>query len=279
MVDPEHTVDRLSPVSFAPAHAPVICEIRALDTAADLFESYRLRYDIYGALGYIQHGNDFKLEIDAYDPSSIPFGAFDPTSGEMIGTLRLITIEPQPDYEELVRSILVELGDPQLIGAVLGPRPHSLPSIVSNEIDLQIDAFNTERFPVHELSRTIVRPGHRGAGISRGMMEYGLAHAMQAEPAVLVGGCLPVHLTMYARYGYIKLPHTGFEHFDSVGQIAHPVVCRTDALPEPTRSHVDQLLDAMGSGASEQTLEIGHGACAHYRFPPPRPPRRRTREW
>jgi len=279
MADPEYTADSHPAASLVTAHAPIVCEIRALDSAAELYASYRLRYDIYGALGYIQHANDCKLEIDAYDPCSIPFGAFDPASGEMIGTLRLITIEPQPDYQDLVRSILVEVDRPQLTESVLGPRPHSLPSIVSNEIDLQIDVFNTERFPVHELSRTIVRPGHRGAGISRGLMEYGLAHAMQAAPAVLVGGCLPVHLPMYAKYGYLKLPHTSFEHFDSVGQIANPVVCRTDALPEPTRRHVDQLLDAMGSGATEYTLEIGHGAAAHYRFLPPRRTRRRTREW
>jgi len=279
MVDTTYTADKLLRSSLATAHAPIVCEIRALDTAAELYQSYQLRYDIYGALGYLQCRNDFELEIDAYDPCSIPFGAFDPASGEMIGTLRLITIEPQPDYEDLVRSVLVELGDRQLTDSVLGPRPHSLPSIVSNEVDLQIDVFNTQRFAVHELSRTIVRPGHRGAGISRGLMEYGLAHAMLTEPAVLVGGCLPVHLPMYAKYGYLKLPDTSFEHFDSVGQIANPVVCRTDALPEPTRSHVDQLRDAMAAGAAEHTLELGHGASARYRFPAPRRARRRTREW
>jgi len=260
-------------------HDTATCEIRALETAVELYETYRLRYDIYGALGYIQHRNASQLEIDAYDPCSIPFGAFDRASGEMIGTLRLITIEPQPDYEELVRSVLVELDDQALTDQVLGPRPHSLPSIVSDQVDLQIDEFNTERYPVQELSRTIVRPGHRGAGISRGLMELGLAHAMLGGPTVLVGGCLPRHVPMYAKYGYQQLPHSGSEHFDSVGQIASPVVCRTDALPEPTRSHVDQLLDAIGAGAPEHSLEIGRDSRALFRFTPPRRARRRTREW
>ena len=52
--------------SPAPAH-DLTCEIRALDTAAELIESYRLRYDVYSALGYLRRCNEPKLEIDGYD--------------------------------------------------------------------------------------------------------------------------------------------------------------------------------------------------------------------
>jgi predicted N-acetyltransferase YhbS len=279
MVDQLHTTDLVSRAVPTVKHDQVACEIRPLDSAAELIESYRLRYEIYGALGYLRTGNRAELEIDAYDPASLPFGAFDPATGRMIGTLRLITIDDQPEYRDLVHSIVAELGDAALAATVTGTRPHSLPSIVSDQFDLQIDVFNTEGFSVQELSRTIVRPGFRGAGISRGLMEFGLAHAAQSGPAVLVGGCMPEHLPMYAKYGYLPLPALGLEHFDSVGQIANPLVCRTDRLPEPTRRHVDELLDAMGAGAAEHVLDIGPGAAAVYRFAPPRRPRRHTREW
>lgn len=255
------------------------CEIRALATAAELIESYRLRYDVYGALGYLRRGNESKLEIDGYDSLSIPFGAFDPVSGAMIGTLRLITTEAQPDYERSIRRIVADLADEELTRQALGPWSHPLPSIISHEINRQIEAFNTERFVVRELSRTIVRPGHRGMGVSRGLMEFGLAHAARFAPTVLIGGCLPAHLPMYARYGYLQLPQTGLDRFDSVGQTANTVVCRTDVLPHPTRAHVDELLHSMGSGATECTLEIGRGSCARYRFAPARRLRRRTMEW
>jgi predicted GNAT family N-acyltransferase len=262
-----------------PAGELVACEIRTLDSVAELTESYRLRYEVYGGLGYLQRFNSSALEIDEYDSSSIPFGAFDTASGEMIGTLRLIMMEVQPDYAHLVRRVLADIGDAELTAQASAPRSHILPSIISTEIDRQIDAFNTDGFVVHELSRTIVRPDHRGSGVSRGLMELGLAYATQLEPSVLVGSCLTEHVPMYARYGYVQLPHTGLDRFDSVGQIARAVVCRTDVLPEPTRSQVDELLRAMGSGAMERELDIGRDSRAVFRFTAPRRPRRRTIEW
>lgn len=257
----------------------VTCEIRALSTIAELIESYRLRYDVYGALGYIRRFNGSKLEIDEYDMFSIPFGAFDPVSGVMIGTLRLVTTEPQPDYEGSIRQVLADHADEELTKQALGPWPHRLPSIISQEIDRRIEAFNTEGFVVNELSRTIVRSAYRGSGVSRGLMELGLAYAAQHAPAILIGGCLPDHVPMYARYGYIQLPQTGIDRFESVGQMANAVVCRTDVLPQPTRGHIDALLHSMGSGAKECTLEIGRSSCARYSFPAPRRTRRRTMEW
>lgn len=271
----ERFVSHRSPV----ARERASCEIRVLGSVAELVESYRLRYEVYNALGYIQRTNESMLEIDAYDSLSIPFGAFDPVSGAMIGTLRLITAEPQPAYNRLIRHVIAEFADASLTKQALEPWRYPLPSIITDEIDRQIEAFNTERFCVNELSRTIVRPGHRNSGVSRGLMEFGLAHAARFAPALLIGGCLPEHLPMYARYGYRKLPHTGLDHFECVGQLANTVVCRTDMLPHPTRAHVDEMLRTMESGATECTLEISRDARALYRFAPAQRARRHTMEW
>jgi hypothetical protein len=260
-----------------PAHE-LTCEIRTLGTAAELIESYRLRYDVYRTLGYLQRSNASKLEIDSYDSLSVPFGAFDPVSHAMIGTLRLITTEPQPEYEGLIRRILADLADDALTQQALGPWAHPLPSIISHDVQRQIEAFNTERFVVQELSRTIVHPGHRGIGVSRGLVEFGMAYASRLGPVIIVGGCLPAHLPMYAKFGCQQLPHTDLELFESVGQIASTVICRTDVLPQPTRAHVDALLHSMSSGVTECTLEIGRDSHARYRFTPPRRARRHTIE-
>jgi predicted GNAT family N-acyltransferase len=260
------------PASSAAEDKATICEIAALATVGELIESYRLRYEVYGALGYLSRFNDSRLEIDEFDVSSIPFGAFDPLSGEMIGTLRLITTVPQPHYERLVRRVVAVLGEAELAKQAFGPRPHALPSVISEGIHRQIDAFNTGRFDVQELSRTIVRPDHRGSGVSRGLMEFGLAHASRFAPGVLIGACLPEHVPMYARYGYQKLPMVGLDRFDSVGQIAHAVVCRTDVLPQPTRGHIEELHAAMAAGVGEHTLEIGRDSRALYRFASSRRP-------
>src|SRR5882724_4653845 len=132
----EHTATRSLPA--APALERPICDIRVLDTVAELSESYRLRYEVYSKLGYLQRFNASKLEIDGYDSLSIPCGAFDPTSGEMIGTLRLITTELQPEYDHSIRHLLARLGDEELTKQALAPWAHPLPSIVSEEMDRQI---------------------------------------------------------------------------------------------------------------------------------------------
>ena len=261
------------------ATAEPICTIKALDTPEELIASFRLRYDVYAALGYVRHLNKRRLEIDEYDLSAMPFGAFDTTSGEMIGTLRLITIEPQAAHEPLVRDVVGELGDLDLIEQAFSTPRHPLPSLISRDLERQVRALNPDGFPVRELSRTIVRPGFRGTGISRGLMELGIACAARLAPSVLVGACLPQHVAMYARYGYAALARAGLDHFDSVGQAANAVVCRTDVLPQPTRDHVDALRSAMIAGAADHTLELGGEARAVVRFSGPRRSRRSTREW
>jgi SAM-dependent methyltransferase/predicted GNAT family acetyltransferase len=247
-----------------PAHE-LTCEIRTLDTAAELIESYRLRYAVYTALGYSRRYNESKLEIDIYDSSSIPFGAFDSVSGTMIGTLRLVTTEVQPDYDHLIQCILTDLAEDELTKHALGPRQHPLPSMSSHEINREIEAFNTERFVVHELSRTIVHPSHRGMGVARGLVELGLAYASRSGPAIVVGGCSPKQLPMYAKFGCQRLPNIDLEILESVGQISSTIICRTDVLPQPTRGHVDELLRSMTSGATECTLAIGRDTRATYR--------------
>src|ERR1700755_3095433 len=80
---------------------PIEFEIRELVTTDELISSYQLRYQVYAALGYLQAPNRSKLEIDPFDQGAIPFGAFDPASATMIGTVRLITRQPQCHFSRL----------------------------------------------------------------------------------------------------------------------------------------------------------------------------------
>jgi N-acyl-L-homoserine lactone synthetase len=258
----------------ADTQAVTTCELRVITTAAELVESYRLRYEVYRELGYLQCFNRSQLDIDPYDAGSIPFGAFDARSGMMIGTLRLITTECQPVYEHLINRILTEASDRELTDHARAPRPRLLPSIVSDAAEQQIKVYNTESFAVHELSRFIVDPRHRGSGIARGLVLLGIAHAMRPAPAILIAGCLPEHNQMHARYGFARLPHTGLDYFDCVGQIANTIIARTDRIPQPTQCQIDQMLCAMASGAPEHTLKLGRDLRALYRFSTPRQVRR-----
>jgi predicted GNAT family N-acyltransferase len=253
--------------------------VRILDTVPEFVEAFRLRYEVYGALGYLQSFNDAKLEIDEWDWQSVPFGAFDPVSGEMIGTLRLITHAGHTSHSKLIRQVLDDVGDGDLKEQTKKRRRHLLPSMISDVIVREVQSFNSDGFVVQELSRTIVRPSHRGAGVSRALMELGIAQAARFAPTVLIGGCLPQHLPMYAKYGYQKLPNTSLDLYDSVGQVAVAVVCRTDILPQPTAAHVDELLRAMEAGATEHRMAVSAGSDALYRLAAPGRRRRRTVEF
>jgi predicted GNAT family N-acyltransferase len=257
--------ERWGDASLAKPSASATFEIRELGTLEDLICSYRLRYEVYADLGYLSPNNS-GLEIDPYDAWAIPVGAFDTGTGKLMGTIRLITSGRQGRYARLVDEVLVLLADDLLKMRARAPRPHAFPSIASDKIDRALAVFNTDRLPVAELSRCVVDRKFRGSGVARGLMERGLAIAASGGPAVLVGSFLPEHLPMYARYGYQQLPQTDFDLFDSVGRVAIAGVCRTDKLPQPTRSNVEELLRSRGTKAGERITRTDCGACDRQRF-------------
>jgi len=238
-------------------------EIRPLRSSAELATSYQLRYEAYARLGYLP-GNDHRsrLDVDEYDTSSIPLGAFDARTDELVGTLRVVATQPRRDYEELIRTIVAGVGDLELVRRVWHPRPRALPSIVSGAIAGELERYNHGHLPVFEMSRCIVRDDRRGEGISRGLVELGMAYAIRPGPAILLGGCLTEHLSMYARYGFRPLRSDGAarDHFPIVGQPAHAVVCRApDGVPYPTQASVLAIAEAMRAGVTEHVIDLGRG--------------------
>jgi predicted N-acetyltransferase YhbS len=126
----------------------------------------------------------------------------------------------------------------------------------------QVMALRPAGFGLYELGRGIVRPGYQGAGVMRGLIEFGIACAARAGPAAIIGSCLPGHVAFYARHGFVPLPGASLESFPSVGQDGYVLIGRSDRLPEPTRAHVSELLAGMGAGAAECVLPIGRRARA-----------------
>jgi predicted GNAT family N-acyltransferase len=228
-----------------PARGRSECEIRILEDEDELFLSLRLRFEVYGALGYLKYVSAARLEIDEYDRYAVPFGAFD-ERGRLVGTLRLVTDRLQVRHARMLERVLAGQRDSGLAALSSRRRRYAMPSIVSEEIGARLAAANRPGRSLHELSRTIVTPDMRGSGVSRALMEFGLAQASMQSHVMLVGGCLPVHVPMYAKYGYAPLPGAGLRHFDSVEQLAVVVVCHTDALPEPTSGRVEQIRLELG---------------------------------
>src|ERR1041384_6476899 len=84
---------------------------------------------------------------------------------------------------------------------------------------------------------------------------------------------------LYASYGFVRRPDTDLDYFDSVGQIANTIVCRSDILPGPIQSQIDDLLRGIASGSWERTRELGRKARAVYRLAAPGRDRRELRVW
>jgi predicted GNAT family N-acyltransferase len=229
--------------------------IKVLDSAAELVSAYRLRYQVFESLGYLQQQNRSRLEIDVYDRYAIPFGAIAIQTGELVGTLRLITNCVQAFYAGRIHRILDAVGDPGLRAHVLRARKRPLPSIVSQTVQDKIDEFNVEAQEVEEMSREIVHPKYRGVGVARGLMEFGIAYAQAGDDPLVIAGCLPEHVAINGKYGYVKLPGTDVDLYDSVGQIANTIACNTRRLPEPARTRVGMILEAMRMGEPECILE------------------------
>lgn len=242
--------------------------IKVLDTSAELIQSYRLRYEVYRSMGYAP-ANRASLEIDEYDPFSIPFGAIAIDTREVVGTLRLITNRIQPFYEHRIRRILDFCNDGVLSAQVRRPRRRPMPSITSDLIEDKLAEFNRDGQAVEEVSRGVTHASFRGTGVSRGLMEFGFAYAMTAGDPILVAGCVPAHLALNGNYGYIQLPGTGVAVNDVVDRTAITIVCNMRTLPEPTRSRVAGIVEAMQWGEPECLLETGvaeQGAKSRYHF-------------
>jgi GNAT superfamily N-acetyltransferase len=229
--------------------------IKVLDSSEELISSYRLRHRVYDALGYLQQPSCAGLEIDEYDKYAIPFGVIAIHTGELVGTLRLITNHVQEVYWERIQRFLDVTKDLALYARVMRARKRPLPSMISDLVEAQIKAFNTDDQEVEEGSRTVIHPSYRRGGLLRGLMEFFLAYALAKGDPVLIAGCVPEHVPVYGRYGFQKLPGTELAHFDTVGQIANTIICNTRSLPEPTNSHVQTLLEAMLAGEPECILE------------------------
>lgn len=262
---------------------PAQYEIRPLETTAELVESFRLRYEIYQSIGYLQQHNASALEIDEYDRYSIPFVAVELSTRRVIGTLRLITDEVQAEYEPLIDQVIQEAGDAALTAqagwARREPPTPVLPSIVSAATADRLAAYNHDQLAVGELSRGIVAPAYRSQGVRRALMKLGLAYAARRGPAIVIAGCMPEHVALNAWYGFQILPGTDLHRFESVGQTANTIVCRTDALPDTVGHDVDDLVSAMTSGLWDHALEIQRGVRAVFPVSAPRRARRSTMEW
>jgi response regulator RpfG family c-di-GMP phosphodiesterase len=73
-----------------------------------LVQYFQLRYSVFDFMNYLQQKNDQRLDIDKFDPYSIPYGGFllnDDGSETIVASIRTITTELQEPYNQMIREI------------------------------------------------------------------------------------------------------------------------------------------------------------------------------
>lgn len=198
-------------------------KIRLLETEGDLRGYFALRYRVWKDLGYIPPETDCsqsQWEVDYTDRTAEPVGVF-AADGELIGCARLVH-ELGADNRRLVRlidSLLRERSDPCLV------RNFAYPRAISHPYDI-LESFPRFRqyyqrmvrqgTPKAEVSRVIVKPENRRAGLGEVIVDSLVSFAVCEQIKVLFLACLAERQGFYERCGFRAVPDLECDAFVNV---------------------------------------------------------------
>ena len=192
--------------------------------------------------------------------------------------LRMITPDVQEGYWTFLRKSLTELKEKDLLERISTIPPFGFPS--ESAYDFQDLYRQHEGSRVCELSRTTVPdcvqhpldPDNdfilRGFGLSRHIMEYGVAQALFNGYPIAPASCDIIHSEMYGKYGYQKVTINpkrlrttemrivnGTDIFmDSVANVSNMLFADFRSLPEPSQTNVKRIVEHFKSGNLIHTL-------------------------
>lgn len=219
---------KLPPAEKSPDHEKFT--IRQVTTKHSLRLSLELRYQIYGALGYLSEpvrASQSRIELDCYDPTAIHYvvtGYDDP--GRVVASMRLIIpgISPlmtgiQPaDYPRWCHELAND--EPSRVFRELLRRryPNALPALDSFNYFTRIEdqpRFKDLVLPRNscEISRVVVDPEYRGRGILNLLMEKAIGIAARNRKRYLLLECAPFHAPMYAKFGFQVIEDEGQRYY------------------------------------------------------------------
>jgi len=194
-------------------------KIQAIQSKQQLRECLKLRFQIYGLMGYLADkiaSNPAELEMDSFDLNSVHFVAVDHRSRQVAGTARLVV--PQVSHHENTlignphktlcryRSWCNELamtpGADVLRHKLAEPYFLPLPILQSSEFRDKWREMLDEATHGGEISRVVVSPRYRGLGVSALLIRAAIATAYSIAKRFVLLECIPVHAKMYAKYGF-----------------------------------------------------------------------------
>jgi len=207
-------------------------EVRRLRNEEEILSTFKLRYEVYSELGWIEPSSE-EIDIDPYDLKSIIFGAFFHHNGtkELVGSMRIIQHrEDNPlrrETENIMRSHGIEVEF----------EPLTLPALLSFDISQENysnlgpgfatiisgnGAFVSDE--ICELSRLVIKPEYRRNrfGIERRLYELIVTDCCTKQPQRnwFVIAIHPLKSSKYARYGFHEITELGVQTYTDIMQPA-----------------------------------------------------------
>jgi len=184
-------------------------------SAKELEESFRLRYKVYGILGYLEaaiRATALKIDVDAFDRDAIHLIARSVRTRKVVGCTRLIIpsrrISAAPEenihFAERVPQWCDEIGDreeKQIVRRRLkNGTPLELPAASMAVYEQLIHNLRTK--DCCELSRLIVDTNHRGLDLSSRMVEMAIKLMTCMGRKIMLLECAPAHRGFYESFGF-----------------------------------------------------------------------------
>jgi predicted GNAT family N-acyltransferase len=179
--------------------------IRPIATDTELCNYFKLRHQVYTPMSYLEEmieETTTQMDIDWFDKQAVHLGAFG-EQDQLLGTARIITTELVNETHR-ERTMRVAAQDPVLEARVIyGGAPLALLPVFQsdNHFDGYLEAMHAVirglRFA--ELSRVIVHPDYRGAGLSLDLVTAAVDVARQHDVFEIFLECLPIHERLYRK--------------------------------------------------------------------------------
>jgi len=186
-------------------------DCRVIRRDAEWGSYFRLRHDVYSVMGYLEPEVvecSSMMELDSCDANSLHFGAFAALDARevLVGTARIVTNRP-PNEKLSERLQQLTKNDPVMRAWLNYELPLQLPVFQSQPAANPVLTEILSRDLVcGELSRVIVCPEYRGAGISTQLVDHAIERGRQTGIERLFLECLKIHVPFYERMGFRIVP-------------------------------------------------------------------------
>jgi len=212
----------------------------------EMKEYLHLRYRVWDRIGYLPEWrqNSDQLEADAYDHYSLQFCAVDGTDNRVVTALRFVAQEKQPQGE-LIETLLDSAKDLKTATAFDLERKGRIPSEEYSDITAVIDENEKNGRRVGELSRLAVHPEWKGRGVTKRLMEFGIASAMDIGYRIALSRCVTSQVDFYGKFGQYPIPGLEPKLDPLVQQMAYPLTMDFEKLPPRVEKNVNRMRNSL----------------------------------